>query len=129
MLSLEQIQLLEKRAHQAVELIKSLRSENDLLESKLEGYENRIKEMEVLIDSFKQDQSSIEEGIINALEQLDVLEDIVSRNESGESSSVDDVSKDETSKTETSEKEAVDSEEDSKANSEVRSGENELDIF
>jgi len=129
MLSLEQIQLLEKRAHQAVELIKSLRNENKLLESKLEGYEKRIKEMEVLIDSFKQDQSSIEEGIISALEQLDILEDIVSRNDPGESESVDDVSKDETLKTETGEKEAIDSGEDSQTNSETRSGDNELDIF
>ncbi len=129
MLSLEQIQLLEKRARQAVELIKSLRSENDLLESKLEGYESRIKEMEVLIDSFKQDQASIEEGIINALEQLDVLEDIVSPNDSGETSSSDDVSKEEPSETKTSEKEAIDSEKDNQTNSEARSGENELDIF
>lgn len=129
MLTLEQIQLLEKRAHQAVELIKSLRSENNLLESKLEGYEKRIKEMEGLIDSFKQDQSSIEEGIISALEQLDVLEDIVSRNDSGESGSVDDGSKNEPPKTETDEKETIDSKDDSQTNSETRSGENELDIF
>lgn len=129
MLTLEQIQLLEKRAHQAVELIKSLRSENNLLESKLEGYEKRIKEMEGLIDSFKQDQSSIEEGIISALEQLDVLEDIVSRNDSVESGSVDDGSKNEPPKTETDEKETIDSKDDSQTNSETRSGENELDIF
>ncbi len=78
MISVEQIHRLESKVLQAVEVIKSLREENALLKNKLSGYEKRIEEMEILIDSFKKDQNNIEEGIINALNQLDVLEDIIS---------------------------------------------------
>ena len=78
MISVEQIHQLESKVLQAVEVIKSLREENSLLKNKLSGYEKRIEEMEILIDSFKKDQNNIEEGIINALNQLDVLEDIIS---------------------------------------------------
>ncbi len=77
MISVEQIHQLESKVLQAVEVIKSLREENSLLKNKLSGYEKRIEELEVLIDSFKKDQNNIEEGIINALNQLDVLEDII----------------------------------------------------
>ncbi len=80
MITVEQIRQLENGVKQAVSVINSLREENALLKTKLSGYEKRIEELEILIESFKQDQSSIEEGIVNALNQLDVLEDIFSKN-------------------------------------------------
>ncbi len=82
MISVEQIHKLEAKVLKAVEVIKSLREENSLLKEKLSGYEKRIEELEVFIDSFKQDQTNIEEGIMNALNQLDMLEEIVSESDS-----------------------------------------------
>ncbi len=86
MISVEQIHSLESKVLKAVDVIKSLREENDLLKTKLSGYEKRIEELEVFIDSFKQDQSNIEEGILNALKQLDLLEDIVTESDTDSSS-------------------------------------------
>ncbi|WP_020613324.1 cell division protein ZapB [Sediminispirochaeta bajacaliforniensis] len=74
MVTFEQIQLLESKVRQAVDLIASLREENGALRKTLSSYEKRIEELEVLIDSFKRDQGKIEEGIISALQQLDALE-------------------------------------------------------
>ena len=109
MITVEQIHQLGKGVKQAVDVINSLKEENGLLKNKLSGYEKRIEELEVLINSFKEDQSSIEDGIINALQQLDVLEDMLS-------------SDDTASDTEDTEKEASEPDQE-------KSPENELDIF
>ncbi len=77
MVSLDQIRLLESRVHKAVRRIESLQDENDTLRERLARYEKRIEELEVLINEFKESQSEIEQGIINALSQLDDLEDQV----------------------------------------------------
>ncbi len=122
MISVEQIHKLESKVLKAVDVIKSLREENDLLKEKLSGYEKRIEELEVFIDSFKQDQTTIEEGILNALNQLDLLEDIVSV--SGSDTSLH--SKDDQSPAELSAEENSVGEEKEK---EIPSLENELDIF
>ncbi len=75
MVTIEQIRLLEKKVHGAVEHIDLLTRENRSLKSRLEDYETRVSELEKLIDSFKQDQSEIEQGIITALNELNRLED------------------------------------------------------
>ena len=75
MISVDQIRQLQEKVQSAVEVIQKLRSENNILTTKLSGYEERIKELEVFIESYKRDQSSIEEGILDALKQLDALED------------------------------------------------------
>ena len=122
MISIDQIRQLETGVRQAVDIIQALREENGLLKTKLSGYEKRIEELEVLIDSFKQDQSSIEEGIIHALHQLDVLEDIVSKEETepaSDTSKADKTSSPEPEKTESEVLKAHQNE----------TTENELDIF
>jgi len=81
MISLEQIQLLESRVMKAVRRIETLQSENDTLRERLERYEKRIQELEILINEFKDGQSEIEQGIMNALSQLDNLEDQVTDSE------------------------------------------------
>jgi len=75
MITVEQIRLLEQKVHQAVERIDLLNQENRSLKSKLEHYQTRIAEFEKLIESFKKDQSEIEQGIITALDELNRLED------------------------------------------------------
>ncbi len=77
MITLEQIQLLEEKVHQTVNRITALKEENSSLKEKLSTYSGRIEELEVLIDSFKQDQGKIEEGILSALKQLDTIEQSV----------------------------------------------------
>ncbi|RKX92365.1 MAG: cell division protein ZapB [Spirochaetes bacterium] len=122
MISVEQIHKLESKVLKAVDVIKSLREENNLLKEKLSGYEKRIEELEVFIDSFKQDQTTIEEGILNALNQLDLLEDIVSVSDSDTSLHTED----DQSPAELSAEENSVGEEKEK---ETPSLENELDIF
>lgn len=75
MVTIEQIRLLDKKVHSAVERISMLKQENQSLKSKLEHYESRILELERLIESFKRDQGEIEQGITNALDELNRLED------------------------------------------------------
>jgi uncharacterized phage infection (PIP) family protein YhgE len=77
MISLEQIRLLEQKVQAAVARIGQLKQENATLKEHLSSYQKRIDELEVLVDSFKADQGQIEQGILNALAQLDQLEDEV----------------------------------------------------
>ncbi|MBN2509305.1 MAG: cell division protein ZapB [Spirochaetales bacterium] len=73
MITLDQIRTLDTKVQKAVEEIESLRDENSRLRQKLSAYEKKISELEVLIDSFKNDQGEIEEGIQKALTRLDIL--------------------------------------------------------
>ena len=75
MITLDQIQRLDKKVQQAVELIQSLKNENSSLRGRLSENEGRIEELEVLIGRFKDDQQEIEKGIVRALKNLDELED------------------------------------------------------
>lgn len=104
MITIEQIQKLDQKVQAAVEKISTLTRENASLKGKLDQYQKRINELEVLIDRFKQDQAQIENGIIRALEQLDKLED-----------SVDDT--------------PADSQEEPAEESHAENDDNELDIF
>ena len=78
MITLLQIKKLDSKVQSAVELISSLKGENSILNEKLEEYKTRIDELEILISGFKNDQGEIEEGILNALSQLDKIEDTIS---------------------------------------------------
>ncbi|MFP4562895.1 MAG: cell division protein ZapB [Spirochaetia bacterium] len=73
MIRLEQIRTLEERVKKAVALIDELRGKNRSLKDQLDSYQNRITELEVLIEDFKRDQGEIEQGIISAINQLDSL--------------------------------------------------------
>ena len=75
MLNLDQVRLLESKVERAVQMIKSLHTEKDSLKKEIEVKDKRISELEKLIVAFKDDQSKIEEGIINALNQLSAFED------------------------------------------------------
>ena len=77
MVSLEQIKLLESRVSRALDIVTRVTEENSFLKGKLETYQKRIDELEVLIARFREDQSRIEEGIISALENLSRFEDAV----------------------------------------------------
>jgi TolA-binding protein len=74
MISLEHIRTLDEKVKKAVKALGDLRSENQTLKQKLADYQKRIEELEKLIDDFKKDQGEIEQGIMNAITQLETLE-------------------------------------------------------
>ncbi|MDR2742037.1 MAG: cell division protein ZapB [Treponema sp.] len=74
MVSLEQVKLLESKVIKAIEYVDQVTEENSILREKLESYQKRVDELEVLVQRFKEDQSRIEEGIISALNRLSQFE-------------------------------------------------------
>ena len=75
MISLEQVKLLESKVSKAIEHVIKITEENVLLKGKLDSYQKRIDELEVLIKQFKEEQSRIEDGILSALDRLNQFED------------------------------------------------------
>ena len=82
MVSIEQVQLLEAKIAKAIDYVQRVNAENAFLSSeranlqtKLESYQKRIDELEVLIMRFKEDQGRIEDGIIAALDRLSQFEE------------------------------------------------------
>lgn len=82
MVRLEQIQLLEKKINKAVDIINILKQENRALKSTIQKSQDRMAELENLLEQFKGEQNRIEEGILSALNKLDQLEDQVSEGSS-----------------------------------------------
>jgi len=78
MVTLDQIRNLEAKVQRTVAYISELKEENSLLQKNLEKYRERIDELEILINGYKEDQNEIEQGIMNALSHLDRLEDDIS---------------------------------------------------
>jgi len=78
MIRLEQIQLLEKKINKALDIISLLKQENHALKSTIQKSQERMAEMENLLEQFKGEQNRIEAGILSALDKLDQLEDQVS---------------------------------------------------
>ncbi|MDR2184879.1 MAG: cell division protein ZapB [Treponema sp.] len=74
MVTFEQVKLLETKVAKAIDFVDRVAGENALLRGKLETYQKRIGELEVLIQRFKDDQSRIEEGILSALDRLSRFE-------------------------------------------------------
>ncbi|MCL2130728.1 MAG: cell division protein ZapB, partial [Treponema sp.] len=66
---------LESRVSGAINYLKKVNDEKNELKEKLDSYQKRINELELLIDRFKDDQSRIEEGILSALDRLNQFED------------------------------------------------------
>lgn len=77
MITLDQIKQLDIKIRKAIEMINLQKSENIILQKKLDTYQLRIEELEILIDTFKEDQGEIEHGIIDALNQLDTIENSI----------------------------------------------------
>jgi FtsZ-binding cell division protein ZapB len=79
MVPVEQVRQLESKVAKAIDYINKLTDENTSLKKKLDSYQTRIDELEVLIQRFKEDQARIEEGILSALGRLNRFEDDVHR--------------------------------------------------
>jgi chromosome segregation ATPase len=75
MINLKQIQALEKKINNAVELISVLKRENKALKKAIESSRKRVEDLESLVNEFKSEQFEIEKSILNALTKLDELED------------------------------------------------------
>ena len=78
MINLQQIKDLESRVDTAVGLIERLRKENAALKGTLSGSQKKIKDLEALVRSFKDDQEEIEGIIVSTLTKLERLGDEVS---------------------------------------------------
>jgi len=85
MVSLEQVKLLESKVTRAIDYLKTVTEEKILLKEKLDSYQKRIDELEILIQRFKEDQSRIEDGILSALDRLNQFEDALESKLSPES--------------------------------------------
>ena len=79
MITLEQVRLLELKIGKAIDHIHNLTGENTALKGKLDSYQKRIDELEVLIQRFREDQSRIEDTILSALDRLNQFEDAVEK--------------------------------------------------
>jgi chromosome segregation ATPase len=77
MINLEQIKLLELKVTNVIDHVKKVTRENSVLKGKLDSYQKRIDELEVLISQFKEEQSRIEDGFLSALDLLNKFEDAV----------------------------------------------------
>jgi len=75
MISLEQVKLLESKVTRTIDHVIKVTDENKQLKGKLDSYQKRIDELEVLIQQFKHEQSRIEDGILSALDRLNQFED------------------------------------------------------
>jgi hypothetical protein len=73
MINLEQVKLLESQVIKTIEYVDKVTEENNLLRGKLETYQKRIDELEVVVQRFKEDYGQIEEieeGILSSLNRL-----------------------------------------------------------
>ncbi len=84
MISLEQVLLLQKKVETAVETIKALnaeisqlRDENAALQTQCAELSKALSDKTELVSLLEADQNHIEESIINALNQLDTVENAI----------------------------------------------------
>ncbi len=132
MITLDHIKQLDRKVHKAIDEINTLRAENKMLLEDLDKYQHRIEELEIMINAFKEDQSEIENGIIDALNQLDVLEDSIAAPEPDSVNIVEPEDEKPEPATEESEPEGSEpglSEETAVQAETSGEGESELDIF
>ncbi len=74
MITLDQVQQLEIKVSEAVDLINRLKAEKIVLEEKVDKYELRFLELEEQTEKLEKDQSEIEDKIIGAINQLDEID-------------------------------------------------------
>lgn len=77
MISLVQIQLLEEKVESAVAKILQLTKENEVLAQRCAQLEDEKAKLQDNLLNFHQDQERIEQGIIKALDRLNVVENSV----------------------------------------------------
>ena len=80
MVSIKQIKNLEEKVFKTVELIKALKQENKILNSEVESANKKIEELEQIISDYRSAQVEVEEGLANAIKQLDELDNISTSN-------------------------------------------------
>jgi len=86
MINLEQVKLLETKITKTIDFVERVSKENAALlrreadlQDKLEAYQKRIDELEVLIMGFKEEQGRIEDGILSALDRLSRFEEAIDK--------------------------------------------------
>lgn len=77
MISLEQVRILEQKVGGVVSKLEELNAENQALRQKCEQLEQDNSSLRQSLSSFEQDQIKIEQGIINALDRLNTVENSV----------------------------------------------------
>jgi chromosome segregation ATPase len=85
MISLEQVKLLDSKVSRLIDHVGKANEENTQLKERLNVYQKRIDELEILVKKFRQEQSKIEDGILSALNRLNQFEDAVESKLSAES--------------------------------------------
>jgi len=75
MITLEQVKLLESKVTALIDHTKKLTAENTALRGKLDSYQKRIDELEVMFQRFKEEQTQIADGFLSVLEKLNQVED------------------------------------------------------
>ncbi len=88
MVSLKQIKTLQDRVNTALNFIDLLKEENKTLKATLDKSQEKIQEFEKLITDFKNDQSEIEQTILDVIQKLDTLEDEIPGIDSSSSDSL-----------------------------------------
>jgi TolA-binding protein len=101
MLNLEQVKLLETKVAKAVDYVERLTGENAALrqketelQAKMESYQKRIDELEIVMLQFKEDQGQIEDGILAALDRLNRFEEAMEKSLKGKTPAGKGVAKD-----------------------------------
>jgi hypothetical protein len=74
LIHIDQVRTLDIKVKQAVQLISQLKRENDHLRSRLADTEVRVQEMENLLNTLKNSQNQMEQGIKLALDELGQIE-------------------------------------------------------
>ena len=129
MITLEQVRLLDQKVSQAVDLIGILRTENRILNEKLESYQNKIGELEILLSGLKEDQVEVEQGFQKALDALNVLENEAAESDTEEIQNQDEEKAEETVEPALDGEEAEDDFIEPEMEEEIPSSTAELDIF
>ncbi len=75
MITLEQIQVLDKKIKDAIELINRLREEKNTLKAQVASYEETIARLEGELSSYQSDSDKIEEGFIDVLSRLEQVDE------------------------------------------------------
>ena len=79
MITLDQIRILEQKVEEAVSLIQRLKQENKDLTAQCVAVEEEKSSLTERISAYEADQERIEQGIIQTLEKLNVIENSVLR--------------------------------------------------